>query len=382
MSEEREGGGGWSLFDCMWYCRLTLIPTHPPLPPLPFPSNLASLTELYVTNNRLTALPSTIAGCTSLVKLQASFNRLTTLPPALASLPRLEMVRVACCAIDSLPSALAAAPALAWLSLAGNPVAGAPPSPPHAPPPARVPASAVTAGPKKLGDGASGEVRVAVWAGGEVALKLFRADVSPDGAAADEAAVAAAVDHPALAKTLATLAAEEGDGREARAASPSSDDDGAAAPPPSSSPAPPAGLLLRVAPGRPLADKPRGEPRLLRCGWDRSTRLPPSAALRAAARLAGGMAALHAAGAAHGDVYAHNVLCDGAGEATLVDFGAAFFVPPPDAAAPPPPAFQAFDVRAFGILLQELAAVTRGRAARVLAREGARAAGGGPAVRP
>ena len=51
-------------------------------------------------------------------------------------------------------------------------------------------------------------------------------------------------------------------------------------------------------------------------------------------------------------------------------------------AAPPPPAFQAFDVRAFGILLQELAAVTRGRAARVLAREGARAAGGGPADRP
>ena len=303
-----------------------------------------------------------------------------------------------------MPAALASAPRLCWLSLAGNPLTST------APPQAATVPHAVVPGvdaldysvSKKLGDGASGDVRVAVWAGAPdwvgtstVAVKLFHASApSPDGHPADEAAIARAVDHPALARAVATVAG---------AAPPSTagDDDDDASPPPSPGddednvgyplpppPPPPAGLLFRVAPGAPLADKPRGEPRLLRCTWAAEKKIPPPAALRAAARLAGGLAAVHAAGIAHGDVYAHNVLCDDEGAATLVDWGAGFFVPTcggganAPSSSPPPSAFHAFDVRAFGIFLGELVGATHGRAASVLARAGRSAADARPDARP
>ena len=319
---------------------------------------LKELRELYVTSNRLTSLPSTLGRCRNLRKLQASFNALRTLPSELAELPNLEMVRVAGCEIFALPPALASAPRLCWVSLAGNPLTSTPP--PHA---ATVPHAVVpgvealdyTAS-KKLGDGASGDVRVAVWAGAPawvgtstVAVKLFHASApSPDGHPADEAAIARVVDHPALARAVATVVgvavapSSAGDDDASPPPSPGEgEDDDAAASPAPPSPPPPAGLLFRVVPGVPLADKPRGEPRLLRCTWAADKKIAPPAALRAAARLAGGLAALHASGIAHGDVYAHNVLCDEEGAATLVDLGAAFLcrqvvmvaTPPP----PPPP---------------------------------------------
>jgi hypothetical protein len=52
-----------------------------------------------------------------------------------------------------------------------------------------------------------------------------------------------------------------------------------------------------------------------------------------------------------GDLYAHNILHDGAGGALLGDFGAASFHPAPMAAA-----LERIEVRAFGCLLEELLA--------------------------
>lgn len=407
--------------------------------PGPALGKLTRLRELYVTDNKLKRLPAEIGLCTSLVKLQASFNLLETLPlPELAKLPRLEMLRAAACRISSLPgldelvfskeksSDRAPFRSLCWLSLAGNPVFGSCVPPPRAEA-ARVfdlddVLSEGRTG-EELGSGASGDVvavKFDVGSGGgksakngigsrrgnkkknedgnlpTLAFKRFRSDAGPDGRAIDEVAVARAVSHGALASTIGTVVAGKGGGRGAGGGG--KKDASAAAtttaivasstdvPPPSSAPSSlPAGLLLELIEGKPLADKPRGDP-LLRCTWPalpsssspssspppssststsdsdlNSKRLSPAHALVAAARLASGLAHLHSdLGCAHGDFYAHNILCDAeTGMATLVDFGAAFFYRRERAeenrAPPSVSAFEAFEQRAFGIFLRELA---------------------------
>ena len=64
---------------------------------------------------------------------------------------------------------------------------------------------------------------------------------------------------------------------------------------------------------------------------------------------------------AHGDVYAHNVVVDCNGQATLVDMGAAFGYPQECSVD-----FERLEVRAFGLLLHELAQRTQGGVDREL----------------
>lgn len=60
---------------------------------------------------------------------------------------------------------------------------------------------------------------------------------------------------------------------------------------------------------------------------------------------------LHDRGIMHGDLYGHNILHDGTGEALLGDFGAASLFTPETLTAL---ALQRQEVRAFGYLLEEL----------------------------
>ena len=252
--------------------------------------SLTALKELYLTDNRLAHLPRSIGALTALVKLQASFNRLTDLPDELERCERLELLRVACCRIERLPASLARLPALSWFSIAGNPVADAL-SLAAEPRRRRVPLVALKAlalGPK-LGCGASGDVWRAQWDGRDVAVKIFEGEVSPDGRAADEEAVALALADPGLVRVLARLEA-------------------------------PRGLVLGLVEGRPLAEKPN-HASLLRCRWDPGARLALGPTLRAARDVAAALAYLHSQGIAHGDVYAHTVLATPDGRAVLCDYG-------------------------------------------------------------
>jgi hypothetical protein len=282
--------------------------------------DLQELHSLFLTDNRLSELPSTLGRLGKLRKLQAASNQLKGLPAELfAGCSELEMVRVPVNRIQQLPATMGTHPKLCWVSLAGNPMWCDGPGTQRAVPLVSEDAisydNSATLGPA----GASGGVFAATWQGRRVAVKRFVDGVSPDGSPADEMAVARAVHHPRCVDVLAVVE------------------------PPHQA------MVMTHIQGQPLGGRPGGKS-LLRCTYPADQRWPVAFAITCARDVAAACGACAAARVAHGDVYAHNVVVTADGSATLVDFGAAFRCPQTCAID-----FQRLEVRAFGLLLQELA---------------------------
>lgn len=287
---------------------------------------------LTLTDNEIETLPAALGHQPALRKLMLSGNRLERLPESLADAPELELLRIAANRFEALPPWLSAHPSLAWIAWAGNPFDRI-----AAPAAVLVPWSELELGPL-LGEGASGQVHQARWNGDSpraVALKLFKGAMTSDGLPQQEmAACLAAGGHPGLVGALGRLHGHP-EGLE--------------------------GLLMPLIPGhwRVLA----GPPSLESCTrdvYDPDLRLDAATALRIAQRVAAAAAHLHGIGLLHGDLYAHNILWDGAmGEAVLSDFGAACFLPGDDA-------FKRVEMRAFGLLVEELLACVPGDGPPVL----------------
>ena len=283
---------------------------------------------LTLTDNRIERLPVALGARSHLQKLMLAGNRLRDLPDALADASNLELIRLSANRFEALPPWLVALPRLAWIAWAGNPLEGmgdgAAADAPCAP------WADLDPGPL-LGEGASGLVYRAEWRDGAgppraVALKLFKGAMTSDGLPEREmAACLAAGAHPNLTGGIARLV-----GHPERAQ----------------------GLLMPLLPAhwRVLA----GPPSLESCSRDvyaPGLALGPAAGVRLARGVAEAAAHLHASGLSHGDLYAHNILWDGAsGEAVLSDFGAASRLPTGATGL----ALQRIEVRAWGLLLGEL----------------------------
>ncbi len=283
---------------------------------------------LTLTDNAVETLPRALGERPDLQKLMLAGNRLTCLPATLEGAPNLELIRLAANRLEALPSWLADLPRLAWAAWAGNP--GERRLAPHGRP--AIPWTEIGTGPL-LGEGASGRVHAATWnragaATQAVALKLFKGAMTSDGLPAHEmTACLLAGDHPHLVGALGPI---------------SDHPDGVS------------GLVMPLLPAqwRSLA----GPPSLASCSrdvYDPALRLSAEQALRMAGCIAAAAAHLHGTGLMHGDLYAHNILWDGAtGAAALSDFGAASALP--DGAAGEP--WRRIEVRAFGLLLEEMVA--------------------------
>lgn len=163
---------------------------------------------LILTNNRLTKLPSSIGTCVRLQKLMLAGNRLTELPESMIHCKNLELLRIAANRFEKLPSWLFELPRLSWLALAGNPITR----------------SAVFENTlpeiawnefeirQLLGEGASGIISRAYWrneeTGQEVAVKVFKGEVTSDGLPSDEMnACIAAGSHVNLIKVRGRISA-------------------------------------------------------------------------------------------------------------------------------------------------------------------------------
>lgn len=121
----------------------------------------------------------------------------------------------------------------------------------------------------------------------------------------------------------------------------------------------PAGVVMDLVEGAPLAEKPNATS-VLRCRWEAGRNYPLRFLLSVGAKLAGALQHLHALGVMHGDVYAHNVVAtpDGA-RATLLDYGASFrYGATSDDGGEGGGGvdFERLEVRALGLLLADLLA--------------------------
>lgn len=297
-------------------CEIADVPANA-LPP--------SLRSLVLTDNRIETLPEAIGDCAHLQKLMLAGNRLRQLPESLARCQRLELVRIAVNDFHELPRWLLEMPALAWLAFAGNPLNDI-----HTEAPIRqIPWRQLTLQ-QVLGEGASGVIQQAQWRPDQdataldVAVKLYKGDVTSDGSPLNEMqACIAAGRHAHLIPVLGQILDHPQGAR---------------------------GLVMElISPSFVTLARP---PTLESCTRDTyvDTRLTLSIVKRMAAGIAAACAHLHGHGINHGDLYGHNILWNESGDSLLGDFGAAAFYPDEETGR----RLERVEVRAFGLLLGEL----------------------------
>jgi hypothetical protein len=299
-----------------------------------------ALRWLILTDNEIDALPAEIGDCSRLQKLMLAGNRLRALPAEMAACRSLELVRLSANRLDALPDWLLRLPRLAWLASAGNPFGAAPEAAASAEPGvADIDWTSLTCD-QKLGEGASGVIYRAQWrpdrhAPRAVAVKLFKGAVTSDGLPDCEmAACLHAGRHPNMIPVIGKVRGHP-DGTH--------------------------GLVMELV--DPALTSLAGPPSFASCTRDvyaADARFEPAAAARIALGIASVAAHLHARGIMHGDLYAHNILHDGAGGALLGDFGAASVYDVNDRARAA--RLERLEVRAFGYLLGELLARCEPRA--------------------
>lgn len=180
---------------------------HVPAKSLP-----AKLRWLILTDNQITKLPDTLGERPRMQKLALAGNKLSELPANMAQLSNLELVRVSANQLTKFPDQLLALPKLAWLAFSGNPFSRTDSDIQS------IPTVAYSSFMLQnvLGQGASGVISKAVWktapAGfpDEVAVKVFKGELTSDGYPEDELQVCLKVGgHANLVKSLAQIQEKE-----------------------------------------------------------------------------------------------------------------------------------------------------------------------------
>lgn len=303
-------------------CQIRHVPADS-LPP--------QLRWLILTDNQIQALPESIGNCPRLQKLMLSCNQLSHLPTSLARCLRLELLRIASNRFESVPATVFALPALCWLAMAGNPITQKSELKVidlYRPQPCFYQNLQFH---ELLGEGASGHIYRASDGDQALAIKVFKAAFTSDGTPQSElAAGLAAGAHPNLLTPLAKVTGTP-DGQLAMA------------------------LPLLGPDMQALAGPPSFES-CTRDVYAPSLRLSAAAAQRLLENLRAAVAHLHQRGLLHGDLYAHNTLCNRAtGEAMLSDMGAATLLH--DLPASQQIALQQMELRALRILEAEIQAL-------------------------
>tara|TARA_R110000751_G_scaffold307898_2_gene434276 strand:+ start:52554 stop:53756 length:1203 start_codon:yes stop_codon:yes gene_type:complete len=163
---------------------------------------------LILTDNQITRLPDSLGERPRMQKLALSGNQLKELPANLAQLYNLELVRISANDITQFPDQLLNLPKLAWLAFSGNPFSRTKSDIQSIP---SVASSSLTLH-NVLGQGASGVISKAVWNSPtaafpeEVAIKVFKSELTSDGYPEDELQACLKVgEHANLIKPLAQI---------------------------------------------------------------------------------------------------------------------------------------------------------------------------------
>jgi hypothetical protein len=290
---------------------------------------------LILTHNQLEQLPQSIGTLNQLQKLMLAGNRLRSLPEEMANCQNLELIRLSVNQLTALPPWLFSLPRLSWLAYASNPFCTG------------VADEAQTLGAKRslpdidwadltlehtLGEGASGIISKGRWQVTstdvrDVAVKVFKGEITSDGLPADEMqACIGAGPHVNLVNVLGKV---------------------------QNHPNGKAGLVLGLIPAdyQNLGNPPNLET-CTRDTYASGTAFSLASILQIALGIADATAHLHHQGIMHGDLYAHNILVNSDGNCLMGDFGAASFYPPFDTQTGK--SLELLEVRAFGCLLEDL----------------------------
>ncbi|MBU6229587.1 MAG: leucine-rich repeat-containing serine/threonine-protein kinase [Cyanobacteria bacterium REEB459] len=293
---------------------------------------------LILTDNCLESLPASLGSLPCLQKVSLAGNRLRHLPGQLIHCQHLEFIRVAANQLEEFPTWLLSLPRLTWFGYAGNPFCADWSQPGRGQPQLATPQLTtpqlttidwhqLVLG-EVLGQGASGIISRGVWNSGdgdlEVAVKVFKGEVTSDGYPIDEMQACLAVgSHSNLMSPLGQI---------------------------SNHPEQKTGLVFPLAPAdyRSLGNPPSLDS-CTRDTYSPETHFSVQAVLNIALDVAAAVAHLHQRGILHGDLYAHNILSNHLDRAILGDFGAASFYPESLATRLEPT-----EIRAFGCLLEDL----------------------------
>ncbi len=311
---------------------------------------------LILTDNQIGVLPAAIGKLSTLQKLMLAGNQLRSLPDELANCRNLELIRLSANRLRSLPDWLFSLPRLSWLAYAGNPYGDSESMPAKNISQASLP----TIDPAELqlgsilGQGASGVIYKGMWtavsADSEavqpraVAVKLFKGEITSDGLPLDEMrACIAAGPHTNLVSAIGQLSDrfphlinnKEQENQPQKKAGCK------------------AGLVFSfISPEYKNLGDPPNLDTCTRDTYCEGTSFTLPVILQIARGIASASAHLHAHGIVHGDLYAHNILVNEAGESFLGDFGAASFYDPGNRSIAA--ALERLEVRAFGCLLEDL----------------------------
>lgn len=168
----------------------------------------SQLRWLILTDNEIEVLPNSLGERPRLRKLALAGNLIKQLPNSMENLVNLELIRLSANQLEHFPDVLMKLPKLAWFAFAGNPFCKHPSSLDSVP--------KVTTGSYSLnhvlGQGASGVISHANWTDAqyefpsEVAVKVFKGEVTSDGFPHDELeACLQAGHHDNLVKSIAQV---------------------------------------------------------------------------------------------------------------------------------------------------------------------------------
>jgi hypothetical protein len=292
-----------------------------------------NLRWFIVTDNALTQIPTSLGDCKKLQKLMLAGNQLSALPNSLANCHALELLRISANQFHTLPNWLFDLPKLTWLAYAGNPFSNAIELAQMQHQQAReINWLQLTIG-KVLGEGASGVTYQADWQhdgrNKAVAVKLFKGGLTSDGLPSCEMdANIMAGEHENLVGVVGIITHH---------------------------PQHMQGLVMPLlsADLNILAQPPSFES-CTRDVYPPNLTLTATQATHIAQGVASAMRHLHAQGLLHGDLYAHNILCNDT-QVVLSDLGGASFLPVHDKALLQ--SLTKLDFRAYQVLIEELASI-------------------------
>tara|TARA_B100000809_G_scaffold138675_1_gene136298 strand:+ start:2742 stop:4043 length:1302 start_codon:yes stop_codon:yes gene_type:complete len=279
---------------------------------------------LVLTDNKINKIPASIGGCHLLQKCGLAGNQIEELPAEMANCVNLELLRIAANKLKTIPKWLLELPNLSWVAFGGNPAT-------H-----KIQKNTGFQSfdwneftiKELIGEGASGLISKANWnlKKEDVAIKVFKGDVTSDGLPEDEMEVSiAAGKHESLIQVLGKIKTH---------------------------PEEKSGLIMElISPDFINLGNPPSLESCTRDVFDDECVFNGGELLNIAKSIASVSSQLHNNGINHGDLYAHNILVNKTADCLLGDFGAASFYAVNSVLAHN---IERVEVRAFGCLVEDV----------------------------